>query len=150
MTTPLRHPLTLGILGALVAGLVAACEAPQAGTARAANPSDVAMSPALIAEGQRVFRFDTFGDEQQWTDVLRMHEAVGTVSPNTALSVGLSFFTKGNLTLILSFLSLAFRNTRLLIGLDLLDIRQQKEEKGHHKCNAQDNSSGPRSAKNTP
>src|SRR4029450_8041405 len=29
------------------------------------------------------------GDEQLWTDVLRMHEAVATVSPATALSVGL-------------------------------------------------------------
>ena len=39
--------------------------------------------------GQRTFRFDTFGDEQLWTDALRMHEAIGTVSPATALSVGL-------------------------------------------------------------
>ena len=40
-------------------------------------------------DGQAIFRFDTFGDEQLWTDVLRMHEAVATVSPATALSVGL-------------------------------------------------------------
>jgi len=40
-------------------------------------------------EGQRTFRFDTFGDEQLWTDVLRMHEVVATVDPVTALAVGL-------------------------------------------------------------
>jgi hypothetical protein len=26
------------------------------------------LSPQTIAEGQRIFRYDTFGDEQQWTD----------------------------------------------------------------------------------
>ena len=39
--------------------------------------------------GQDIFRFDTFGDEQLWTNVLRMHEVVATVNPRTALSVGL-------------------------------------------------------------
>ena len=40
--------------------------------------------------GQAIFRFDTFGDEQLWTDVLRMHEVIPTaVSPATALAVGL-------------------------------------------------------------
>ena len=27
-----------------------------------------------LKHGQAIFRFDTFGDEQLWTDVLRMHE----------------------------------------------------------------------------
>jgi hypothetical protein len=40
-------------------------------------------------DGQAIFRFDTFGDEQLWTDVLRMHEAIATVDPATALAVGL-------------------------------------------------------------
>jgi hypothetical protein len=40
-------------------------------------------------DGQAIFRFDTFGDEQLWTDVLRMHEVVATVDPATALAVGL-------------------------------------------------------------
>jgi hypothetical protein len=40
-------------------------------------------------DGRAIFRFDTFGDEQLWTDVLRMHEVMSTVSPATALSVGL-------------------------------------------------------------
>jgi mono/diheme cytochrome c family protein len=42
-----------------------------------------------IAAGQRIFRYDTFGDEQLWTDVLRMHEVVANVPPATALAVGL-------------------------------------------------------------
>jgi hypothetical protein len=40
-------------------------------------------------DGQQIFRDDTFGDEQLWTDTLRMHEVIAAVSPATALSVGL-------------------------------------------------------------
>jgi Cytochrome c peroxidase len=40
-------------------------------------------------DGQAIFRFDTFGDEQLWTNVLRMHEPIATVDPATALAVGL-------------------------------------------------------------
>jgi mono/diheme cytochrome c family protein len=40
-------------------------------------------------QGRAIFRFDTFGDEQLWTDVLRMHEVLPTVDPTTALGVGL-------------------------------------------------------------
>ena len=50
----------------------------------AQRPQD-ARPPA----GQDIFRFDTFGDEQLWTDVLRMHEVIPTVDPATALAVGL-------------------------------------------------------------
>ena len=43
-----------------------------------------------VDEGRRVFRFETFGDEQFWTDTARMHEVVQkSVSPKLALSVGL-------------------------------------------------------------
>lgn len=41
-------------------------------------------------DGREVFRYDTFGDERLWTDILRMHEVISTsVSPSTALAVGL-------------------------------------------------------------
>ena len=52
----------------------------------------------LFADGKRIFRFDTFGDEAYWTDTLRLHQAIegqkfggagGGVSPKTALAVGL-------------------------------------------------------------
>src|SRR5215218_7736996 len=43
-----------------------------------------------VDQGQQIFRFDTFGDEQLWTDTLRMHEVIqSSVSPATALGVGL-------------------------------------------------------------
>jgi cytochrome c5 len=45
---------------------------------------------ALVTEGQRIFRFETFGDEQLWTDKLRLHEVVEkSVDPTTALKIGL-------------------------------------------------------------
>ena len=40
-------------------------------------------------DGRAIFRFDTFGDEQLWSDVLRMHEVIPAVDPATALAVGL-------------------------------------------------------------
>jgi Cytochrome c len=58
--------------------------------ATAEAPTTVETSPALVAEGQKIFRFDTFGDEQVWTDTLRLHEVVEkNVDPTTALKVGL-------------------------------------------------------------
>ena len=45
---------------------------------------------ALVERGQQIFRFDTFGDEAQWTDTLRLHEVISAaVDPVTALAVGL-------------------------------------------------------------
>src|SRR3954464_4847979 len=47
-------------------------------------------TPAQLAQGEQIFRFDTYGDETFWTDTLRMHEVISSgVSPATALSVGL-------------------------------------------------------------
>ena len=46
-------------------------------------------SGAKPLSGQDIFRFDTFGDEQLWTDVLRMHEVLPSVTPAIALSAGL-------------------------------------------------------------
>ena len=48
------------------------------------------LDPELVKQGKEIFRFDTFGDEAQWTDTLRMHQVIETaVDPVTALSVGL-------------------------------------------------------------
>jgi mono/diheme cytochrome c family protein len=44
---------------------------------------------AKASDGQQIFRFDTFGDEQLWTSTLQMHQAIASVSPATALGVGL-------------------------------------------------------------
>lgn len=45
---------------------------------------------ALVAEGSRIFRYDTFGDESFWTDKLKMNDVIQMeVSPKVALAVGL-------------------------------------------------------------
>src|SRR5215216_2800312 len=66
-----------------LSGLAPATHAQQQ-TAAAERDGDSARQ-----HGQAIFRNDTFGDEQLWTDVLRMHEAIQTVDPATALAVGL-------------------------------------------------------------
>lgn len=49
-----------------------------------------AIEPDLVSQGKQVFRHDTFGDETQWTDALRLHEVIRmAVDPATALAVGL-------------------------------------------------------------
>ena len=46
--------------------------------------------PQDVSEGQAIFRFDTFGDEQLWSDRLRMHEVIeAALDPLTALELGL-------------------------------------------------------------
>ncbi len=67
---------------AMLAATLAAC-----GGSSGDHAADQAL---LVEEGQQVFRYDTFGDEAQWTDTLRMHEVISAaVDPLTALSVGL-------------------------------------------------------------
>lgn len=54
------------------------------------DDSSAEQAAALVAQGKQIFRYDTFGDEVQWTDTLRMHEVISAaVDPVTALSVGL-------------------------------------------------------------
>ena len=56
----------------------------------AAPASQGLHGQATLADGQSIFRHDTFGDETFWTDTLRMHEVIASaVSPATALKVGL-------------------------------------------------------------
>ena len=62
--------------------------APAVQTPATAAPSMTGDS-APRRDGQDIFRYDTFGDEQLWTDVLRMQEAIAKVDPATALAVGL-------------------------------------------------------------
>ena len=87
-------PALLSLGGALLLATACATQtptnqaSPQTPTGAGAATDD--FSPATLAAGQNVFRFDTFGDEQFWTDTARMHEVVQrSVSPTTALSVGL-------------------------------------------------------------
>jgi mono/diheme cytochrome c family protein len=50
----------------------------------------VLAAPPAADDGRGIFRFDTFGDEQLWTDKLGLHKVVESkVDPATALKVGL-------------------------------------------------------------
>jgi mono/diheme cytochrome c family protein len=52
--------------------------------------TQIAPVPATVENGREIFRFDTFGDEQFWTDTLHLEQVVQkAVDPTTALSVGL-------------------------------------------------------------
>ncbi len=73
-------------LAAFAAMVLAACGDDSSATLTSPPVPDA----ALIAQGKEIFRHDTFGDESQWTDTLRMHEVISAaVDPVTALSVGL-------------------------------------------------------------
>lgn len=82
-------------LAALAGVLIAATLAVPVADARPSRHDRPVPKPApqaigLAAQGQRIFRYDTFGDEAKWTDLLRMNEVIqAAVDPITALSVGL-------------------------------------------------------------
>ena len=45
---------------------------------------------ATLEEGQHIFRYETFGGERLWTDILRLHEVVNDkMQPVEALALGL-------------------------------------------------------------
>ena len=74
--------------GLFILTLAFAISAPATRAEQAVTASERERA-ARHKDGQAIFRFDTFGDEQLWTDVLRMHEVLPTVDPATALAVGL-------------------------------------------------------------
>ena len=75
-------PLAIAILAGAGVGV--------AFDAIAAKPGHHKPGHHLIDQGKQTFRFDTFGDETQWSDALKMHEVIrSAVDPKTALSVGL-------------------------------------------------------------
>ncbi len=94
--------LALG-LGIVVVSLLVGISqgvGPLTGLAGGPTAAATAVSPeqGIVAEGQQIFRFDTFGDEAFWGGQLRLHEAIAGeanggvgpgVSPTTALDVGL-------------------------------------------------------------
>jgi len=84
-----RHP-PIRTSTILLAASVAAVLSTVAACGGGDDDAQAAERAALEAQGQQIFRFDTFGDEAQWTDTLRMHEVIAAaVDPTTALSVGL-------------------------------------------------------------
>ena len=77
-----RRWLVPGLIVSLIAGL----------SMRSMIDRDAALAkpPGEGPSGKEIFRFHTYGDEQLWTDQLRMHEVIeSSIDPLTALSVGL-------------------------------------------------------------
>jgi hypothetical protein len=87
----------LALLAAAGAGalllLALASLAPATGQAEArrpASPDPIAShAQQMLDEGRQTFRYDTFGDQVFWSRTLKIHQALKTVSPRTALAVGL-------------------------------------------------------------
>jgi mono/diheme cytochrome c family protein len=83
-----QWPLALGSLVAVGCLLLASLQRPAAGAKGEGGSEEDPQEER--AAGRETFRFDTFGDEQQWTDKLRMHEVIeSSISPVTALNLGL-------------------------------------------------------------
>jgi hypothetical protein len=100
----MRRFIILTLLVTVAGGIVAAVGMRVQGEATRsdANPSfdDLIRSHSqqMVAEGRRIFRDDTFGDEAFWGDALRLHEAIAGaklggvgpgLSPRAALGLGL-------------------------------------------------------------
>jgi mono/diheme cytochrome c family protein len=89
-----RRAVTTSVAVGLIsaAALLDACASTGAdrSTEQTAAGTVVDSTGDPVTNGQRIFRFDTFGNEQFWTDTLRLHEVVEkSVDPTTALKVGL-------------------------------------------------------------
>ena|SRR5947208_616149 len=77
-------PIKLHLFVSLVAVLLSGCGGGDGGT----QPSQAdTTDEVLVAQGKQIFRFDTFGDESQWTDVLRMHEPVDVTPKESVTSL---------------------------------------------------------------
>jgi hypothetical protein len=93
----------IGVASVVLVALVTIADAQRRDPAPATPGGDFDTAIArhareTIARGRRIFRFDTFGDEDFWGGTLRLHEAIlgerlggvgPGVSPRTALDVGL-------------------------------------------------------------
>jgi len=83
--------VTIGAMALL--GVIVASAAPPSSDAEINH-----YAQAMIDEGRKIFRYDTFGSEVFWGDALQLHKAIAGeknggigpgVSPKTALAVGL-------------------------------------------------------------
>jgi len=99
--------IALGFLAGLEPGAATAAAGDDgeadAGPKVAATPVEAdrlidAYAQQMIAEGRRIFRYDTFGSEAFWGDALQLHRAIAGeqhggvgvgVSPKTALGAGM-------------------------------------------------------------
>jgi len=91
-----KVPMVAAIGTAAVLGVMVASAAPP--SVKGFDAEIEHHAEAMLEEGKRTFRYDTFGSEAFWGDALNLHKAVAGaknggvgpgVSPKTALAVGL-------------------------------------------------------------
>jgi hypothetical protein len=81
--------VTLGAALVVLVLVLANCGDDNKGQPLSVDQQNRANALTLFDQGQKIFRFDTFGDEAFWGDTLHLHQGIATVSPRTALAVGL-------------------------------------------------------------
>ena len=92
-----RSKVLIVMIGTVASlGVIVASAAPPS---RSGSDAEINRhAQAMIDEGRKIFRYDTFGSEGFWGDTLQLHKAIAGeknggvgpgVSPKTALSVGL-------------------------------------------------------------
>jgi mono/diheme cytochrome c family protein len=129
MSSGSRRKLFFPITSMVIAGAaLVSC-----GTLMTGGRHDAPLS-AVEIEGQQIFRHDTFGDEQKWTDQLRMAEVVDEhVQPLEALGLGLKVdMDKLNLGKFLLHNPLSATGTRELLRQDaVVGLKATFDDKGH-------------------
>lgn len=89
MRNKTRIVLFSGIL-ATAALLLLAISPESPAAERPADPDPIAAhATRMLRDGRQTFRYDTFGDQVFWSRTLGIHEALKTVTPRAALSLGL-------------------------------------------------------------
>jgi mono/diheme cytochrome c family protein len=99
----------------------------------AANRPERPLS-AIEREGQQIFRYDTFGDEQKWTDQLQLAQVVDDkVQPLEALGLGLKVdMDKLNLGGFVLHNPMGASGTRELLRQNaVVGLQATFDEKGH-------------------
>jgi hypothetical protein len=90
--------VTGALVYALSGGEGAGTPASKQKSQRGFDEAILAHAQRMLAEGRKIFRYDTFGSEDFWGDALHLHQAIAGeknggvgpgVSPKTALAVGL-------------------------------------------------------------
>jgi mono/diheme cytochrome c family protein len=83
--------------------------------------------PCTVNDGECIFRHDTFGDEQLWTDTLRLNEVVQAMTPTAALELGLKVDSEAVPADVLANADLtAAATTVALLGLNaVVGVRAQ-------------------------
>lgn len=90
-----------------------------AGARTDSGDAGTVVEPCAVTDGKCIFRHDTFGDEQLWTDLLKLQDLVQTLPPTTALSVGLKVDSEAVPASVLASADLNDPATTVaLLGLD--------------------------------